>query len=84
MEGVEHLPTALGFCDASGVGAGGVWIDLNGPGKNFFWRVQWPADIFSDLVTWDNPSGVITNLDFELAELLLQESCFTIDCLRHD
>ena len=33
-EVVRRLPTALGFCDASGVGAGGVWIDPDGKGKN--------------------------------------------------
>ena len=48
----HRLPTALGFYDASGVGAGGVWIYPDGTGKNFFWRVQWPGGIVSDLLTW--------------------------------
>ena len=34
-EVVCRLLTELGFCDASSVGAGGVWIDPDGSGKNF-------------------------------------------------
>ena len=69
---VCRLPTALGFYDASGIGAGGVWIDLDGTGKNFVWRLQWPYEIVKDLVTRENPARGITNLDLELAALLLQ------------
>ena len=60
---VQRLPAALVFCDASGTGEGGFWIDPDWIGVNFVWRVQWPADIFSYLVTWDNPTGGITNSD---------------------
>ena len=62
------LPTALGFCDALGVGAGGVWIDPDG-------SLQWLEDIVADLVTWENSTGGIINSDLGLAALLLQESC---------
>ena len=34
------LLTALAFCDASVVSAGGVWIDPDGTGENFVWRLQ--------------------------------------------
>ena len=51
-EVVHCLLTALGFCGASGVGAGGVWIDTDGTGKNFIWHLQWPEDIIADMVTW--------------------------------
>ena len=82
-EVVQRLPTALGFCDASGVGAVGVWIDPDGSRKNFVWRVQWPVDLVADLVTWENPAGGITNLDLELAALVLQESCFPLAWSHH-
>ena len=75
-EVVQRLPNALGFCDTSGTGAGGVWIESDGTGAKFVWQVQWPAEIVSDLVTWDNTAGGITNSDFELAALVLQKSCF--------
>ena len=61
---------------------GGILIDPNGMGRNFFWWVQWTADIVSDLVTWGNPVGGITNSDLELAALVLHESCFPIVCSR--
>ena len=70
-EVVQRLPTELGFCDASGMGAGGVWIDPDGTGGNFVGQVQWPADIVSYLVTWENPARGITNSYLELAALVL-------------
>ena len=82
-EVVRCLPTALGFCDASGAGAGRIWIDPDGTGKNFVWRLQWPEDIVADLVTWENPTRGITNSDLELSALLLQESLFHLACSRH-
>ena len=48
-EVVRRLPTALEFCNASGIGAGGVWINPDGKGKNFVWRLQWLEDIVADL-----------------------------------
>ena len=44
-EVVHRLPTNMGFCDASGLGAGGVWLDPNNDGQSFVWRLQWPQDI---------------------------------------
>ena len=83
-EVAQHLPTALGFCDASGTGAGGFWIDPNGTGANFLWKIQWSADIVSDLLTWDNLAGGITNSDLELAALVLKDYCFPLVCSRPD
>ena len=80
-EVVRSLPTALGFCDASDTGVGGVWIYPNGTDEIFVWFMQWPADIVPDLVSWTNPTGGIINSDLELAALVLQESCFMFVCL---
>ena len=77
---VQRYASALGFTDASGLGAGGVWINPNADGHNFVWRFEWPADIVSDLVSWDNPRGRITNSDLELAALVLQEAVFPLIC----
>ena len=77
-EVVQLLPAALGLYEALGLGAGGFWIDPDGTGATFVWWVQCPVEIVSDLVTWDNPAGGITNLYLELATLVLQESCFLI------
>ena len=78
---VQRLWTAMGFCDASGKGAGGVWIDPNADGESFVWRLQWPSDITADLVSWENPQGRITNSDLELAALVLHEACFPSVCV---
>jgi len=36
--------------------------------------VQWPKDITNDVISSSNPNGKITNLDLELAGVLLQEA----------
>ena len=42
------------------------------------WRYKWPQDIINNLVTGDNPSSTITNLDLELAGGLLH-----LDVIAH-
>ena len=69
---VQRLPTDIGFTDASGLGAGGVWIDPNEYGRNYVWRLPWPEDIRTDLVSFNNLQGPIKNSDLELAALVLQ------------
>ena len=76
MEVVQHLPIVLGFYDTSSLGNGGVWIDPDGGGSIFVWRLVWPSDIVEDLVRWSNPWGKIKNYYLELVVLVLQESCF--------
>ena len=71
---VRQEPTHLGFCDASGLGARGVWINLTGTGQNLVWQITWPPDIVTSLVSSTNPYGTISNSDLELAALVLQEA----------
>ena len=49
------------YIDAPGQGAGGVWIDPNEYGINFYWKVKWPDDIVRQLVSFTNPGDTITN-----------------------
>ena len=42
--------------------------------------LPWPEDIRTDLVSFDNPQGHITNSDLELAALVLQEATFPFIC----
>ena len=80
-EVVPLSASALGFHDASGIGAGGVWfpdpsLDSRMPGNTstgtpILWRYQWPDHIQRLLVSDDNPHGTITNSDLELAGGLL-------------
>ena len=73
---VHRVATDMGYTDASGQGAGGVWLTPNSDGISYVWRLQWPNDIVEDLVSFKNPSGRITNSDLELAALVLQEATF--------
>ena len=78
----QQQPTALGVIDASGMGAGGVWIDPNKDNQKYVWRIQWQEDIRKDLVSWNNLNNRITNSDLELVALVLQESIFPLVCLN--
>lgn len=84
---IPLLPSALGFHDASGEGAGGVWFPSHTIGSRMrnrntlhplLWRYKWPKDIVDNLVTEDNPKGTITNSDLELAGGLLH-----LDVIAH-
>jgi hypothetical protein len=79
---VPLLASAMGYHDASGEGAGGVWFPHESlsprgavsdhlPHQPIIWRYRWPQDIIDSLVTESNPSGTISNSDLELAGGLL-------------
>jgi len=81
---VPDHPVAVGPHDAAGPGMGGAWIPAtsNSNLDPIAWRAPFPEDIQADLVSWENPSGTITNSDLELAggvahqDVLLQD----VDC----
>ncbi len=78
-EVVPLRASALGYHDASGSGAGGVWFPASSlcsrhgtsPGQPLVWRYNWPSSITNNLVSYTNPHGTITNSDLELAGGLL-------------
>jgi hypothetical protein len=63
------LPATLGAQDASGVGMGGVnFVPLpNGQVQPLLWWSKFDDRVTSQLVTFANPGGTITNSDLELA-----------------
>jgi hypothetical protein len=61
---VPSTPSCIGTHDASGMGAGGVWFT---PSRNLLWRQPFPPEVASKLVSFSNPTGVLTNSDFEQA-----------------
>ena len=75
---LPHWPASdLGYTNASVLGAGGgVWIYPNEGGKNYTWRIKWPANITQELVSFANTEGSITNSYLKLVSLLLQEAVF--------
>ena len=57
--------------DASGEGAGGVWLPGARELAPIVWRVRWPQEVRDRLVTADNRNGDITNSDLEMAAEVL-------------
>ena len=76
---VPLAPAVLGFHDASGAGAGGVAYPSDSIASRLgvaaqqpiLYRLQWPKEVVSQLITESNPQGSITNSDLELAGGLL-------------
>ena len=71
-------PSALGYHDASALGAGGVWTvvsHVNPRGNTIcqplLWRLSWPSDIKDELITDINLNGTIIISDLEMAGSLL-------------
>jgi hypothetical protein len=65
-------PAYIGYVDASGFGAGGVWISGTHNITPTVWRIPFPPDVEKRLVSDSNPTGDITNSDLEMAGVLLQ------------
>jgi hypothetical protein len=63
----------VGYCDASAFGAGGVWFSGRLSITPTVWRVQWPHDITTNVVSDSNPTGTITNSDLEMAGVLIHQ-----------
>ena len=78
-EVVPTLSTYLGTVNAAKPGMGGIWfppvtlpLAIQHPTSSqlhtpILWRARFPAVVCSELVSFDNPTGSITNSDLELA-----------------
>jgi hypothetical protein len=67
---VIDSPGYIGYCDASKLGAGGVWLLGTLYLSPVVWRLEWPEDIHNNVVSFSNPRGTITNSDLEMAGML--------------
>ena len=81
VEIVQRTPANLVFIDASGEGAGGLYLNPNRDSSIYVWRILWPEYIASALVSFENPMGAIINSDLELVSLVLYEATFPLVCL---
>lgn len=68
---VPDLPAAIGACDASKLGMGGVWFLPNG--ECLVWRHTFPPSIQQRMVSSSNMTGDLTNSDFELAGVVAHQ-----------
>ena len=71
LELTPKKPDFIGYVDASGFGAGGVWFSGESKLIPTVWRITWPKEIQARLVSFTNPRGTITNSDLEMAGHLL-------------
>ena len=70
---VPKTPTVVGACDAAGPGMGGVFFAPSPRGiQPFLWRAPFPEKVQQNLVSFDNPTGSITNSDLELCGNIAQ------------
>ena len=60
-----------GTLDASGEGAGSVWVPGTKELALIVWRYKWPQEVRDRLVSERNPTGDITNSDLEMAAEVL-------------
>ena len=82
---VPPTPDYIGYCDASGFGAGGVWFSGTCQLPETVWRLQWPRDITAAIVSESNPLGALTNSDLEMAAVVLHLGVLEVvaPSLRH-
>ncbi|KAI2511269.1 adenylate kinase [Fragilaria crotonensis] len=82
---LHGAPAYIGYCDASGFGAGGVWFSGTEPLPETVWRLQWPRDITAAIISESNPTGKLTNSDLEMAAVVLHLSVLesVVPSLRH-
>ncbi|KAL7548503.1 hypothetical protein ACHAWF_011783 [Thalassiosira exigua] len=68
---VPGPPAYKATLDASGEGAGGVWVHGDRALAPIVWRLRWPPEVVARLVTPTNLEGDITNSDLEMAAEVL-------------
>ncbi len=78
----------IGYVDACKTGVGGVWLSGNKHlAHPVVWHLEWPDDIKNNLISADNPNGLITINDLEMAGVLLHwlvlEQLVPSSSLRH-
>lgn len=77
---VSGWPDFVGIVDASSYSVGGIIIGEKASCPPTVFRVQWPADVTSEVVSFTNPTGRLTNSDLEMAGLLLLWLCIEGVC----
>lgn len=70
---VPKAPSYAGAVDASGDGCGGFWLatQYGALPQPIAFRWKFPTHIATELITATNPTGTVSNSDFELAALVL-------------
>ena len=69
-ECVDTDPAFIGAVDAAAPGMGGVWFDCAKRLPPLLWRQRFPPPVESNVVSWENPRGKLTNSDLEQAGVI--------------
>ena len=87
FEVVPSEPSIIGTTDAAGHGMGGVFFvphpsstPLQPQSCAYIWRASFPPDIAAILVTRNNPHGLLTNSDLELAATIVHHDVIAHTC----
>jgi hypothetical protein len=83
---VPRAPHVLAATDASGLGVGGFWVPTHygHPATPTVFRAPFSDEVRQRLISTSNPTGTLTNSDFELAALVLCTAlCSSITTLPH-
>ena len=73
-------PIHLGFCKASGIGAGGVSLDTSRSVSSIVWRHPCPTDIIMVLISDKDPGRTLTNSDLNISALILHKATLLDVC----
>jgi hypothetical protein len=65
-------PIHLGACDAAKAGMGGVWFTHDG--QPLVWREPFPVSVQANVVSFENPTGTVTNSDLELVGTIVHQA----------
>jgi hypothetical protein len=68
---VDQDADYIDLCDASTFSAGGIWFSGNKSLAPLVWRFEFPTDIMAQVISDQNPTGVLTNSDLEMACIIL-------------
>ena len=71
---VRRDPNHLGFCDASGIGEGDVWLDPSRAVPILVWHHPWTPGIIVTIISDKKPVDTLTNSNLSLSDLVLQEA----------
>ncbi|CAJ1945366.1 unnamed protein product [Cylindrotheca closterium] len=78
VELVPRTPSVVGTTDAAGAGMGGIaFINTTDGVEAIVWRAPFDDDIQRRLVSFQNPTGDITNSDLELAATVTHHDVLT-------
>ena len=75
---LPRSPSVIGATDASGIGMGGVaFVATAADIQAVLWRQSFPSKIRQQLVSFENPTGDVTNSDLELAATVAHHDVLT-------